>query len=139
MSRLPSHAVPVALALLLAACAGTPQATSQRANRWLEPGSIVGPASVEWDTPARLLRGKSPMYPIGQFLTGKTGSAEVAFTVGVDGHTRDIHVVAADREVFGRHLAIAVRDWLFEPARRNGVAIASPLTVVFEFDIDRGY
>ena len=125
-------------AALLIACAGTREA-GHRANRWMEPGSIVGPASPEWDTPARLVSGKSPVYPIGQLLTGKTSSAEVAFTVAADGRTRDIHVVAADREVFGRHLAIAVRDWRFEPARKDGVGVPSPLSVAFDFTILRNF
>lgn len=123
---------------LLAACAGTGN-TSQRANRWMEPGSIVGPESVQWDSPARLLRGKSPVYPIEQLLTGKTSYAEVAFTVAEDGSTRDIHVVEAERPVFGRHLAAAVQGWQFEPARKDGEPVASPMTVAFDFTIDRGW
>ncbi|MBN8728396.1 MAG: TonB family protein [Xanthomonadales bacterium] len=123
---------------LLGACAGTSE-TSHRPNRWMEPGSIVGPESVQWDSPARLLRGKSPVYPIEQLLTGKTSSAEVAFTVAEDGSTRDIHVVEAERAVFGRHLAAAIRDWQFEPARKDGVPVASPMTVSFDFTIDRGW
>lgn len=124
----------IALALLLAGCGGTREAT-QRANHWMEPGSIVGPPSVAWDTPARLLKGRSPVYPIGELLTGKTSRAEVDFTVDADGTTRDVHVVAADREVFGRHLAVAVQGWLFEPARKDGVGVPSPMTVAFDFTI----
>ena len=138
MHRLLRRTIAMGLAGLLAGCAGTHEA-GHRANRWMEPGSIVGPASVEWDTPARLVSGKSPVYPIGQLLTGKTSSAEVAFTVAADGTTRDIHVVAADREVFGRHLAIAVKGWRFEPARKDGVAVASPLSVAFDFTILRNF
>jgi TonB family protein len=128
---------PIAFALgtlLLTGCGGTREVT-QRPNRWMEPGSIVGPPSVMWDTPARLLKGKSPTYPIGELLTGKTSSAEVAFTVGADGATRDIHVVAADREAFGSNLAFAVKSWQFEPARKDGVGVPSPLSVAFDFTI----
>lgn len=105
----------------------------------MAPGSIVGPDSVAWDSPARLLDGKSPIYPIEQLLTGKTGRAEVAFTVAADGSTRDIHVVEADRPAFGRHLAAAVREWRFEPARKDGAPMSSPMTVVFDFTIDHGW
>lgn len=126
------------LALILAGCAGTRE-TNQRANRWMAPGSIVGAESPQWDTPARLLSGKSPVYPIGQLLTGKASRAKVAFTVATDGATHDIRVVEADREVFGRHLAIAVREWRFEPARKDGVAVPSQLSITFDFMIVRNF
>lgn len=124
--------------LLLAGCAGTREPT-QRADRAMAPGSVVGPASVQWDTPARLLSGKSPAYPIGQFVTGKGGYAEVAFTVAPDGTTRDIKVVDADQPAFGNHLALAVKDWRFEPARKDGQPVASPLSFGLCFEITRNF
>lgn len=128
----------VALAVVLAGgCASNE--TGQRANRWMEPGSIVGQPSEQWDVPARLARGRSPVYPIGQLLEGRSSRAEVGFTVGIDGRTKDIRVVQADREVFGRHLAIAVRDWQFEPAQRNGIPVVSTMTVAMDFSIQRNF
>lgn len=137
MNRPTAHrnlVITLALAALVSACA--PNDAAQRPNRWMEPGSIVGPASDQWDTPARLLRGKSPIYPITQVLNGKMSRAEVAFTVGIDGRTRDVRVVQADREVFGRHLAIAVRDWQFEPAERNGIPVVSTMRFQMDFTIE---
>lgn len=122
---------------LLTGCAGTE--SSQRANRWMEPGSIVGQPSDQWDVPARLARGRSPVYPIGQLLEGRSSRAEVTFSVGIDGRTKDIRVVQADREAFGRHLAIAARDWQFEPAQHNGIPVVSTMTVSMDFSIQRNF
>ncbi|HEY0179302.1 MAG TPA: TonB family protein [Dokdonella sp.] len=123
---------------LLAACAGAPS-TLRRANRPMPPGSIVGQPSPQWDTPASLLSGDSPVYPVEQFLTGKTGHAEIEFTVMPDGTTRDISVVSANRAVYGRHLAIAASGWRFAPARKDGRAVESRMRVEFEFEIERNF
>lgn len=123
---------------LVAACGGTREAT-QRSDRSMAPGSLVAPQSEQWDTPASLLSGKTPAYPISLFVTGKTGYAEVTFTVAQDGSTRDIKVIEADQPAFGDHLAIAVRNWRFEPARKNGLAIASSLNYGLCFEIERNF
>jgi len=127
-----------ALMVLLPACVGTREST-QHANREMAQGSVVGQASPEWDAPARLVGGMAPVYPIGQLLNGKTGHAEVAFTVGEDGRTRDISVTKADREVFGRHLAAAVKGWRFEPATKDGKPVASRLSFGLDFVIERNF
>ena len=123
---------------LLAACAAN-RPPEQRANRPMAPGSIVGSPSPQWDTPARLLRGDAPIYPIGQLLNGKQGHAQVAFTVAEDGSTRDIRVGEATNAVFGRHAAIAVKGWRFEPAMLHGRPVASTLDIDLGFDIVRNF
>lgn len=122
----------------LAACSAAAP-TMHRANRPMQAGSIVGPASPLWDTPASLVSGDSPVYPINEFLTGGEGHAEVEFVVTREGTTRDIQVISARRPAFGRHLAAAVRGWRFEPARMDGLAVPSTLRIEFEFSIERGY
>ena len=138
MNRFASRCAFCILTVLLAACGGTREAT-QRADRAMAPGALVAPQSEEWDTPATLVSGKSPAYPISLFLTGKTGYAEIAFTVAQDGSTRDIEIVDADLPAFGNHLAIAVRNWRFEPARKNGQAISSRLNYGLCFMIERNF
>lgn len=111
---------------------------AQRANRPMAAGSIVGPQSPLWDTPASLVSGDSPVYPINEFLTGGEGHAEVEFTVTREGATRDITALWARRPAFGKHLAAAVRGWRFEPARMDGLALPSTLRVEFDYSIDQG-
>lgn len=124
--------------LLIAGCSGTRQSV-QRADRAMAPGSVVAPESAQWDTPASLLSGNSPLYPIEQLMTGKAGYAEVAFTVDPEGKTRDIEVVRADQPAFGNHLAIAVKGWRFEPSRKDGHPVASRLEYGLCFQIVRNF
>ena len=128
----------VLLIVLVGGCAATRE-TTQRADRALAPGSVEGPPSAHWDTPARLLSGKSPAYPIDQFMTGRTGYAEVGFTVAADGTTRDIRVTEAEQASFGNHLAIAVRGWRFEPAMKDGQPLPSPMRYGLCFEITRNF
>lgn len=128
----------ILIVTLVAACGGTRE-DSQRSDRAMAAGSLVAPPSEQWDTPASLLSGKTPAYPISLFVTGKTGYAEVVFTVAQDGSTRDIKVIEADQPAFGDHLAIAVRNWRFEPARKDGQAIASTLNYGLCFEIERNF
>lgn len=134
-SRFVSLAV---LAAMLAACAGAP-ANRHRANRAMPPGWLVGAQSPAWDEPARFASGDSPIYPANQFLTGGEGRAAIEFTVAEDGTTRDITVTQASLPVYGRHLAAAAKNWRFEPARKDGRPVASPLSVDFEFSIERNF
>lgn len=130
--------ITLVLCAALAACSGAAP-VAQRANRPMAAGSIVGAQSPLWDTPASLVSGDAPVYPINEFLTGGEGHAEVEFTVTREGATRDITVISARRPAFGRHLAAAVRGWRFEPARMDGLAVPSTLRIEFDFSIDRGY
>lgn len=123
---------------LLAACAAN-RPPEPRANRPMPPGSIVGAPAAQWDTPARLKSGDAPIYPIGQLLNGKVGRAKVAFIVAEDGSTRDIRVGEATNAVFGRHAAVAVKDWRFEPATLHGRPAASNLDIDLSFDIARNF
>jgi|GEM_PF-1146733 protein TonB len=127
------------LMILLAAGCASQRPAEQRANRPLPPGYVVGAPSPQWDTPARLISGSAPVYPIGQLLNGRTGHAKVAFTVAEDGTTRDIAVGEATNAVFGRHAAIAVKGWRFEPAMKDGRPVASRLDVDLGFDILRNF
>ena len=92
----------------------------------LKPGgpypnsALHWPPSAAYDVPPKLVRGNAPLYPITQAWSGKPGLAVVAFTIGPDGTTQDIRVVRATYTYFGSHTVLAVRDWKFEPARKNG-------------------
>ncbi len=65
---------------------------------------------------------------------GSSGFADVAFTVGPDGKTYDIHVLQASYSYFGSHTVLAVRDWKFEPARKNGKPVLVKTHVLMPFN-----
>lgn len=105
----------------------------------IKPGAPYPNSALHWapsrqyDVPPRLLRGNAPVYPITQAWNANPGEALVAFTVGIDGATHDVRVVRTTYPYFGSHTVIAVRDWKFEPARKNGrpVPVAIQLLMAF--------
>jgi TonB family protein len=80
----------------------------------LQAGLAVG--SGKYDTPPKLVSGSAPVYPMSQWRSGRSGFANVTFTIGRDGRTYDITVEQASYAYFGSHAIIAVKDWKFEPA-----------------------
>ena len=129
----PRIAAWIALALLAAA----PAAQAGRAGTPIDPESMVGSPSAEYDTPPRLVKGKRPVYPIRRALSGQGGSAEICFVVGVDGKARDFEVLRTDHDAFSDHAIIAVREWIFAPATKDGQPVATRVTQVFTFDAPR--
>jgi TonB family protein len=103
------------------------------------PGQPYPNSALHWpkfphyDTPPKLISGKAPLYPISHARFGDSGLAVVAFTVGQDGKTYDINVVRASYPYFGSYTALAVRDWKFEPARKNGKPVPVKAQMVMPF------
>jgi periplasmic protein TonB len=89
--------------------------------------------SKEYDQPPILTSGDMPIYPISKALSGKSGAAVIAFTIGEDGKTRDLSVKDTSGEVYSRHAMIAIREWRFQPALKNGapVAVRTQQTILF--------
>jgi TonB family protein len=96
--------------------------------------AFAWPKSSEYDTPPKLISGNYPVYPISHARAGSSGFADVAFTVGPDGKTYDIHVLQASYSYFGSHTVLAVRDWKFEPARKNGKPVLVKTHVLMPFN-----
>jgi protein TonB len=90
-------------------------------------------SSPQFDTPPNLISGNAPVYPIAESRSGIPGFAVVAFTIGRDGKTYDIHVVQASAPYFGSHTVLAVRDWKFEPARKNGQPVPVKVQITLPF------
>ena len=92
-------------------------------------------AGEQYDVAPRLLRGSAPTYPITRILADEDGSATVSFAISEDGTTKDIKVVSATYEYFGRHSAAAIKKWLFAPAIKDGKAVAVRTTVELQFKL----
>ena len=91
------------------------------------------PKSAHYDTPPTLITGKALLCPISQARSGSSGYAIVSFTVGVDGKSHDIQILKASYPYFGSHTVLAVRDWKFEPARKNGKPVPVKASLVMPF------
>ena len=125
-----------ALLLVIACLSACSTTANQRArhNSPLDPAKYVGPASKDWDTPPRLIKGKSPIYPASLVLSDETGSALIVYTVGTDGKTKDFQVEASTNEKFVSHAIIALQQWIFSPALKDGVPIEVRLRQKFSFN-----
>jgi TonB family protein len=139
MSRISHSGVSRALAITCAFLLLRPTRALGR-DPIIRPGAPYPNSALHWpakttqyDVPPKLVKGDAPIYPITQVLARKTGSAVVAFTVGTDGATHDVRVVSTTYPYFASHTILAVRNWHFEPARRNGkpVAVSIKLTMPF--------
>jgi TonB family protein len=118
----------------LATC--QPLAAQERGTRPHEPVASVGksaPPSSAYDVPPKLLSGRTPIYPITRLQRGEGGDAIIDFTVDAQGIPRDFRVVKADYPYFASHAIIAMRDWRYQPAMKNGKPVAARLRIPFHY------
>lgn len=131
----------VLVAVLAAGCATSmqdkpTQGHTGRAGAALDPakmGSTQNP-DPEWDTPPKLLKGNAPVYPISLVLNHTAGKCVIAYTVGVDGHTRDFEIVSASDERFAEHAIVAVKQWTYQPPSKGGAPVEVRLKQSFSYD-----
>jgi len=125
-----------ALAFALCACAQVePVSRNTVAHNRPMPAlhSSDAGCSDKCDKPPRLISGRAPIYPISKLLKGAPGEATIRFTIAADGTTKDIEVLSATYEYFGTHAAIAVKDWRFEPAMKDGQPVEMKVHQTFTF------
>jgi iron complex outermembrane recepter protein len=73
------------------------------------------------------------VYPTAALVEGKHADVVLVVTVDVDGHVSDVKVRESGGEVLDEAATIAVRQWTFESAKRDGKAVASRILVPFHF------
>jgi hypothetical protein len=89
-----------------------------------------------FDVPPELLSGTRPRFPVGELLLAKSGKAMVDYEVLTDGSARFLRGTA-ENAWFTTHAAIALRDWRFRPAQKDGVPVATVCRTEFVFRIDK--
>lgn len=62
------------------------------------------------------------------------GEAAVECLVTAEGKVAEAQVTSASHPAFGEAALVAVRQWEFKPAERNGVAVPVRVTIPFRFD-----
>jgi len=108
------------------------QAAQRTAPDEREPGAASTPAvpsAPHVVVPPRLIEQTPVPYPAG--ATGDT-TIVVTVTVGVDGTVRDV-TANEDREPFASIAVASVKTWRFEPATRDGVALAAKIRMEIAF------
>lgn len=92
--------------------------------------------NTDYDRPAKLLKGYTPIYPASRLMSRKEGVCRVALTIGTDGRpTRAEPDADADAKMCD-HALYALRHWEFEPAMRDGEPVESRIRVPFQYSID---
>lgn len=90
------------------------------------------------ERPAQPIDPAQPEYPAAALRAGEEGSVLLRVDVGADGTPTDVQVVerSGSREL-DRAAQRAVRGWTFQPAMRDGKAVASSVQVPVEFRVDQ--
>jgi protein TonB len=66
---------------------------------------------------------------------GLSGEVLVGFIVDASGGVRDAHVMRASRREFADEAMRAVRQWQFQPGRKNGVPVHTRMQVPLVFNL----
>jgi len=97
----------------------------------------VQPSTTPADRVATAIDQPQPEYPAAALRAGEQGTVMLRVDVGADGKPTDVQVVERSRSRdLDRAAQRAVRDWTFQPAMRNGKAVASVVQVPVDFNID---
>lgn len=90
-------------------------------------GCLLLGACASGNRPLQLLGGAGPVYPPAAKTAGVEGFVTLRYDVNVEGVVTNISVVASEPEgVFDDAAITALASWKFNPARRDGTAMASP-------------
>lgn len=97
---------------------------------------VAVPPAPSVDRLPVFIRGTAAVYPISSLFSREPGSVIIEFTVGEDGIPRNFKVISATKKSFGDHAIIAIRDWRFEPALKNGKPVAFTIRHTTNFAVD---
>lgn len=115
----------------------SPVSTPPPASRERPVRERVQPAAPA-DRVASAIDQPQPEYPAAALRAGEQGTVVLRVEVGADGKPTGVEVVERSRSRdLDRAAQRAVRDWTFQPATRNGKAVASVVQVPVDFTIDR--
>lgn len=80
----------------------------------------------------RKIKDVKPAYPLPAMAARVGGNVIIEATIGADGKVHDARVLKSIA-VLDQAAVDAVRQWEFEPSRRNGVAVAVTMVVIVTF------
>lgn len=140
MSRLHAMAMAIELALALALPAAAQKTPPDVDREFTAQEYAAYNAALKADkpgrTPARLVKGYVPLYPISRALSHKSGVCVLQFTVDTQGRPTEIARAQEDDRKMCDHAVIALRHWQFEPATQDGKPVVSryrvPITYSFQ-------
>lgn len=90
-------------------------------------------------TAQRLVKSVAPAYPIAHTMSRKQGQVWIGFVIGTDGLTTAVEAIPDEGSIndilFVESAKYAVRHWIFEPAKLDGVPTATAAFVPVVFQI----
>ncbi len=88
-----------------------------------------------------ILNAVSPIYPADLAAKGEVGGVIFAMTFGVDGSVTSMKTLRASNPEFEKAAMESLKQWTFNPAKKDGVAVETRgyLTIGFETDVRRPY
>jgi TonB family protein len=91
--------------------------------------------SVKFDVEPTVLKRTAPRYPIEALREGLEGSVLVKVWVDREGKVRDVVIQKSDAPIFNAPAVEAASQWLFTPAKINGMAISVWIAIPFKFRV----
>jgi hypothetical protein len=125
------------LVLALAACAGPApdKSFSGRANDYIHGVALVECQPSDVDSPPTIKEGKRPIYPAGQLMDNKTGSATATFNVTETGSITDLKTEYKGSKYFASHLMVAMQSWVITPAMKDHRPVPSHCVFTMDYGI----
>ncbi len=77
-----------------------------------------------------------PIYPEALAAAGEVGGAIVELIIATDGSVSKATVLRSSHPEFANAAHTAVRQWLFTPAQKDGVAVESRWRIAINFSVD---
>jgi TonB family protein len=77
-----------------------------------------------------------PAYPYELRVAGREGTAEIEFTVNLDGTTSDIKCVKSSHPLFAAYAVTAVKRWRFAPALEDGKPVSQKMIQPLTFSLN---
>jgi TonB family protein len=89
--------------------------------------------SSQYDVPPKFISGPAPIYPPSRLRNRESGYADIVFAVDETGHTRDFRVLKTSYLYFANHAILAVQNWRYQPATKNGRPVSCRIHVPFDY------
>ena len=106
----------------------------EQVNTYLQ---VVTPQAA-YDTPPRFRRGFAPFFPEAEVRKRHWGYALAEFTIATDGGVDNIRMIKATAAGFAEEADYALQVWRFDPAKKNGQAVAVRARLPFTFRTHAG-
>ena len=95
-------------------------------------GQVPSPAPPDV-VPPTVLSHVEAVYPPSALAERRHADVVLTVTVDVDGHVSAVDVASSGGDDLDQAAIVAVRQWTFVPAKRNGNAISSRIRIPFHF------